>query len=174
METGWLIAFTVFYFVSGAVMCPIAKGLAENKGYNGIIFAIATVLFGGIGLLCACALPDRNKKNETAEAVDRLCEKVADLSDKLEDIAKKIAEQKVAPPPPKVEAPAPPPQPVRREPPPRVVPPKQIKANLIFKDGKLVCSNCGERIGFKDATCKSCGATIVPANDSEGGFFLKK
>lgn len=208
MGTGWLIAFVVFYFVSGVAMSPVSNRIADEKGYNGIIFAVATILFSGIGLLCACALP--NKKDETAEAIKELIEKISspeqpnessddsrsatggsDISREspVERNAKDIPSRRFVPEAPaayedegeaaslgwRVEEDYPVDEPTpltrahasfaRRG---------AATANSILKDGRLVCSACLNPIGFNDAECKHCGAKIVPADDSDGGFFLKK
>jgi len=192
-------------------MCPVSKRIADEKGYKGAIFAVATVLFSGIGLLCACALP--YKKDETAEAVRALIEKLS--SDEKPTENKRRPAQYVAENP-RVASPKRNPRPVeaaerdfssRREAPatyadegeaaslgwqvgtetpayeapaPRAqvrssyIPRGSGTANSILKDGRLVCSACLSPIGFNDETCRRCGAKIVPAEGSEGGFFLKK
>jgi len=170
METGWLIAITVFYFISGALISPVSKSLADSKGYNGIVFAAITVLCGGIGLLCACALPDRTKKDDTAEAIKTLTAKVDEISESLKKLNSGERIQKS----PAIPVDVKPQQNVtpRRAAP--VTPRPASTANMVVRDGKLVCSACGARIGFNDKTCSNCGAQIVPADDSEGGFFKKK
>lgn len=172
MPTGWLIAFTVIYFISGAIMCPVSKAVADDKGYNGTLFVIATLLFSGIGLLCACVLPDKKSKNNSEE-LKTLNENIVALTEAV----KKLSEEKNAACRPafRSEEPAP----VRKEVKEEIYRTPKINrtpatANLVFKDGRLVCSACGGRIGFNDKTCPSCGAAIVPAEDSEGGFFKKK
>lgn len=182
MSTGWLIAFTVIYFASGIIMCPVSKAVADDKGYNGILFAVATVFFSGIGLLCACALPDK-KGHNYSEVIRALTEKVAELTEAVKTLSevKKTAENPVrgdVQPPRREEAEG---EYRRRDPreelysrPAFSAKKRQTTANLVFKDGKLICSACGERISFNDKTCPHCGADIVPAKDSEGGFFKKK
>lgn len=195
METGWIVAFTILYFLSGLVEAFIAKNIAERKGYGGNAFFIAALLSNAVGLLCACVLPDKNAQKEKAAALKEISERLSAIEEKIgatkvetatgerkealapmardeenERLERERREQAaarlfggekafygVAQPAPVTE---------RSDSP--------HTANLIFKEGRLVCSACGSPLKFNDVMCRGCGAKIVPADGSDGSFIRKK
>lgn len=80
MSIGWLIALTAFYFASGIAEAFIAKKIADEKGYKGIVFFIVTCLSNVLGLLCVCVLSDKNKEEQTAKEIKALEESISALS----------------------------------------------------------------------------------------------
>lgn len=193
METGWLIAFTVFYILSGIIEAFIASGVAKRKGYGGAAFFIAALLSNAVGLLCACVLPDKKAQETKAAELKQISERLLAIEKKIDAEKPEMAAAKTE----TIVAPAaraeetrrfePQPEPQEQAPVPQRPVPKQTErgafpsfsssaktANLIFKEGRLVCSACGSPLKFNDAVCRGCGAEIVPVDGSDGGFIRKK